>query len=165
MKGDPKVIDFLNRYLSIELTGHKQYLLHSRLCGRWGYRRLKETQDNYSNEEWVHIGRLAERILFLEGKLGLQDDRAVEETSGVEAQFELDRALIAHACGVLREAVGYCLGHGDPVSEALFREMLVDEEEHIHWVETQLDLIRKVGLQNYLCEQMRPLQPGPSQPA
>ncbi len=154
MKGDPQVIAYLNQYLTIELTGHKQYFLHSRMCEQWGLPRLQEIQHNYSGEEIRHAERILKRILFLEGQPTLNDCRSVEIRSTVEAQLKLDLELVTLAAQMLREACAYCLSKKDNVSEQLFKEMLADEERHTLWLETQLALIQKVGLPNYLQSQM-----------
>ncbi len=154
MKGEPQVISYVNQYLSIELTGHKQYLLHSRMCENWGLARLKEIQEKYSNDETQHAAKLMARILFLEGQPGLQDFGQIAVSGTVAEQLKLDFDLVTRAIQLLREAVAYCENKNDFVSRDLFQEMLDDEEEHIHWLETQLALIQKVGLQNYLQSQM-----------
>ncbi|MBI2383395.1 MAG: bacterioferritin [Gammaproteobacteria bacterium] len=154
MKGDPQVISYLNQYLSIELTGHKQYLLHSKLCEHAGLHRLKEIQHQYSAEETNHAAKLLERILFLEGQPALQDARQIVVSATVADQLQLDLSLIGHAMPLLRKAVLECESRNDYVSRDLFREMLADEEKHFHWLETQLELIQKVGVQNYVQSQM-----------
>ncbi len=154
MKGDPQVISYLNQYLTIELTGHKQYFLHSRRCAQWGLPRLQEIQHNYSGEEMRHAERILQRILFLEGQPTLQDCRPIEVHTTVAAQLQLDLELVTLAAQLLRQACAYCLSKNDHVSAKLFQEMLADEESHTLWLETQLALIQKAGLPNYLQSQM-----------
>lgn len=154
METDPKTIDFLNGYLSIELTGHKQYLLHSTTCGRWGLPRLAARQRAYSVEETSHAFEVAERLLFLEGTPSLADARPIRVVTRVEQQLALDRDLVGFAIGRLREAVQHCTHQRDAVSRALFQRMLVDEEDHLHWVETELGLIDRLGLPGYLRAQL-----------
>ncbi len=154
MKGDAKVISYLIRYFRIELTGHKQYLLHSRVCGNWGFQRLAQKQAAYSEEETHHAGRLLERILFLEGKPELEDHRTIVVVPSVQEQLELDRDLIAQALPLLREAIEHCVSCRDDASRTLLEYMVVDEEAHLHWLEMQLGLIEQVGLQKYLQFQM-----------
>jgi len=154
MKGNSQVISCLNRYLSIELTGYKQYLLHSRMCGNWGFKRLKEIQNDYSADETNHAGELMERILFLEGQPQLLDMREITPCGTVVGQLELDLDLISQAIPLLREAILECENVHDYVSRDLFRKMLDDEEEHFHWLETELRLIQETGLENYLQSQM-----------
>jgi bacterioferritin len=154
MKGEGKIISFLDEYLSIELTGHKQYLLHSCVCQNWGLQRLAEKQKAYSVEETEHAFEIAKRLLFLEGTPGLADARSIQVKSSVEEQLALDRDLIGHAIGRLRAAIAQCIEQKDGVTRDLFERMLVDEEEHLHWIESQLGLIAQVGAQKYLQSQM-----------
>ncbi len=155
MKGDAKVIDYLNEYLQIELTGHKQYMLAAAMCANWGYRRLQDKQEEYSREETTHAARIAQRIFFLEGLPKVSDARAVAPIDSVEAQIKKDQELVRHAIARLREAVDYCIKQADGGTRQLFEEMLVDEESHLDWLEAELTLMDQVGLQNYLAEQIR----------
>jgi len=141
MKGDKKVIEHLNRVLKNELTAINQYFLHSRMYKDWGLSQLADHEYNESIDEMKHADRLIERILFLEGLPNLQD---------------LDKLLVGEntAVPVLREAVAHCESVNDYVSRELFEDILDGEEEHIDWLETQLDLIGKVGLENYLQSKM-----------
>lgn len=154
MKGDPHVVSCLNQYLSIELTGHKQYLLHAKLCEHAGLHRLKDIQLAYSAEETVHAARVIERILFLEGQPNLEDLKPVTVARTVAEQLQRDLALVGHAIPLLRDAARECETRNDHVSRTLFQEMLHDEELHFHWLQTQLGLIEQVGLANYLQSQM-----------
>lgn len=153
MHGDVAVQDYLNRYLSIELTGHKQYLLHAGLCRKMGYYRLAEQQQAYSEEETSHAAGLLARLLFLCGIPTMEDVRPLQVEMAVPAQLRLDHMLISRAIDLLREAVAHCTKVNDPVSRDLFVTMLADEEEHLHWVATQLDVINTMGLANYLQSQ------------
>lgn len=150
MKGDAGVIAHLNAYLAFELTGFKQYLLHSRHCADRGYTRLAEIQREYSTEEAVHAGKVMDRILFLEGQPALEDQRLIARADTVPGQIELDLGLVNGAIALLREAVPGCEQASDYVSRDLLREMLDDEERHAHWLEVQLALIASLGLENYL---------------
>lgn len=154
MQGDPQVLSYLDRYLSIELTGYKQYLLHAGLCRDAGLNKLADKQHAYSEEEFSHSGRLLARLLFLQGVPGMQDARQIEVKTEVEAQLQLDQALVSQAIDLLREAVACCTTVGDAVSRELFQEMLADEEQHLHWASTQLALLGKMGAANYLQSQM-----------
>lgn len=154
MKGDEKVISYLNQYLRIELTGHKQYLLNSRISDNWGLEQLKEKQFDYSAEETQHAARLMERILFLEGEPETEDHKKIKASNSVENQLDLDRELVTFAVNLLRDAIECCTTQRDEVSRELLEEMLADEEEHLDWLEIQLDLIGKVGVQKYLQSQM-----------
>lgn len=154
MKGDAKVIDNLNKYLQIELTGHKQYMLAAGMCANWGYRRLHEVQEAYSREEIEHAAKITRRIFFLEGVPVPKDARTVSPCGSVADQLKLDHELVAHAIEHLQGAVEHCFSCGDAGTREIFEEMLEDEETHIHWLEAELTQIDQIGLQNYLSEQM-----------
>lgn len=153
MKGDPQVIGGLNEYLSFELTGYKQYLLHGAMCRHWGFSRLAEIQHGYSEEETRHSGEIMARILLLGSTPQMKDFRPAAEGATVAEQLEHDRDLVAGAMAHLRNAIGVCERSQDFVSRDLLAKMLDDEELHLDWLDTQLELIGKVGLQNYLQSQ------------
>ncbi|MBI2389221.1 MAG: bacterioferritin [Deltaproteobacteria bacterium] len=154
MQGDTKVIGFLNRYLRTELTGHKQYLLHSRRCAKWGYGKLAHKQLEYSHEESSHAAKLLDRILLLEGTPELEDLRAIAQKPSVEEQLRLDVDLVTSAIVLLREAILAARAALDDGTAALFEEMLVDEEHHLDFLEIQLSLIGQLGAAPYLQQQM-----------
>lgn len=154
LQGDSQVLACLEEYLSIELTGHKQYLLHARTCARWGFHRLAGIQQAYSEEETHHAGRLLDRLLMLEGTPSMADARPLTVETSVENQLRLDRDLVSHAIDVLRGAVGICEQREDFVTRAFFAEMLDDEERHLHWLDTELAMIQRIGLSNYLQSQV-----------
>lgn len=154
MKGDPKVVSSLNEYLSFELTGHRQYLLHAGMCRHWGYERLAGIQDAYSAEETRHAARIIARILLLDGTAAPRDFRAIVGAPSVPEQLALDRELVGQAITHLRSAITGCERSHDFVSRDLLREMLDDEERHLYWLDTETALIDKVGMENYLQAQM-----------
>ena len=150
MKGDPKVIEHLNRALCNELTAINQYFLHAKMLKNWGLKELAEHEYKESIDEMKHADRLAERILFLEGLPNFQALGKLRIGENPRELLEADLALELEALPVLREAITYCESIRDSVSRRLFTDILDSEEEHIDWIETQLALIDRLGEQNYL---------------
>ena len=150
MKGDPKVIEYLNKALYNELTAINQYFLHARMLKNWGLKELAEHEYKESIDEMKHADRLAERILFLEGLPNFQALGKIRIGENPLELLKADLALELEALPVLREAISYCESIKDSVSRRLFTDILDSEEEHIDWLETQLDLINRLGEQNYL---------------
>ncbi|QCO67012.1 bacterioferritin [Luteimonas yindakuii] len=154
MKGDPKVIQYLNKALYNELTAINQYFLHAKMARHWGFARLAKHEYDESIEEMKHADRLSERILFLEGLPNFQHLGKLRVGENVQEMLECDLALEMDGIPLLREAIEHCEQVQDYVSRELLVEILANEEEHVDWLQTQLDLIGRVGIQNYLQEQM-----------
>jgi bacterioferritin len=154
MKGDKKVLDYLNQVLKNELTAINQYFLHAKMFEHWGYKKLREHEHSESIDEMKHADKLIERILFLEGLPNLQDlgKLLVGENVPEALQCDLDLERAAHP--LLKQAIAHCETVGDYISRELFEDIMESEEDHIDWLETQLGLIKEVGLQNYLQSQM-----------
>ena len=150
MKGDAKVIQFLNKVLKNELTAINQYFLHSRMLHDWGVKQLGDKAYKESIEEMEHADKLIERILFLEGLPGMQELGRLKIGEDVKETLECDLALEEEAIPDLRDAIEHAESVRDYVSRDLFREILDDEEEHVDWLETQMTQIEKMGVQNYV---------------
>jgi bacterioferritin len=154
MKGNPKVVQHLNTVLKNELTAINQYFLHSRMFGNWGLHRLRESEYKESVDEMKHADRLIERILFLEGLPNLQDLGKLLIGENVKECLECDLKLEMAARDPLKSAIADCESSGDYVSRQLFRSILESEEEHIDFLEIQLDLINRIGIENYCQSQI-----------
>lgn len=149
MKGDPKVIDSLNRGLRSELTAVNQYWLHYRILDDWGFKDLAKKWREESIEEMRHADRFVERILFLEGFPNMQVLDPLRIGQSIEEILQADLAAEIDARALYLEAAQYCDSANDRVSKILFEELAADEEGHIDFLETQLDLMDKIGVQNY----------------
>ncbi len=154
MKGDTTVIEHLNKVLKNELTAINQYFLHSRMLKDWGLDKLGDYEYGESVDEMKHADAIIERTLFLEGLPNLQDLGRLRIGEDVKEILECDLELEMDAIPDLRAAIAYCEVHKDYVSRELFDVILKSEEEHVDWLETQLNLIEKMGLENYTQSQM-----------
>lgn len=150
MKGDPKVLDYLNLVLKNELTAVNQYWLHYRMLDNWGVRKLAAHERHESIEEMQHADKLAERILFLEGLPNFQLLGRLRIGENVEEVLKADLALEHEAIAVLRDAIEHCESVRDYVSRDLFASILGNEEEHVDMIETQFEMIERMGLGNYI---------------
>ena len=150
MKGDAKVIEFLNKALKNELTAINQYFLHSRMLKDWGVSKMAEYEYKESIEEMEHADKLAARVLFLNGLPNFQAIHNLRVGETVEEILKADMALEEDAIPLLRDAVEYCESVRDYVSRDLFNHILDNEEEHVDFLETQFDLIERMGLENYV---------------
>ena len=154
MKGDAKVIEHLNRALYNELVAINQYFLHARMFKNWGLKELADHEYHESIDEMKHADKLIERILFLDGLPNLQNLGKLMIGESPKEALECDLKLEYAAVPDLKVAIAHCEEVKDYVSRELFEDILESEEEHIDWIETQLGLIERVGLQNYLQTKM-----------
>jgi bacterioferritin len=154
MKGDTKVIAYLNKVLKNELSAINQYFLHSRMYRNWGLKQLAEHEHAESIDEMKHADKLIERILFLDGLPNLQDIGKLMIGENTKEVIECDLKLELLAVPDLREAISHCETVKDFISRELFEDILESEEEHIDWLETQLGLIEKIGIENYQQSKM-----------
>ena len=154
MKASPDVIKVLNEVLRKELTGINQYFIHAKMCKNWGYGVLAEHAWNESIDEMKHADQLIERILFLEGVPNLTAYDKISVGPTVKQQLENDLGLEQAALTVLKPGIKTCLNAGDDASRDLLEHLVVDEERHIDWIETQLYQIKEVGYENYLAQQI-----------
>jgi bacterioferritin len=150
MKGDAKVIEYLNRALLNELTAINQYFLHAKMLKNWGFKALADHEQHESIDEMKHADQLVERILFLDGLPNLQQLGKLLIGENPKEILECDLRLEHAALPDLKTAIAHCEQVGDFVSRELFVAILDSEEEHIDWIETQLGLIERLGLENYL---------------
>jgi bacterioferritin len=155
MKGNPEIISLLNDLLTNELTAINQYFIHAKMCQNWGYDRLAAKMRHESIDEMKHADEVIDRILFLEGVPNLQRLNKLHVGETVKEQLESDLALEKVAIDFLNKAVQKARDVGDNGSQELFQDILEAEEEHVDWLETQLELIQQVGLENYLSQQIR----------
>jgi len=154
MKGDAKVIEFLNKVLYNELTAINQYFLHAKMLKNWGLKELAQHEYEESIDEMKHADKLSERILFLDGLPNFQVLGKLRIGEDPREVLECDLALEYEALPTLREAIAHCEAVNDYVSRKLFADILESEEEHIDWIETQLSVIDRIGEPNYLLTKL-----------
>ncbi len=154
MQGNPQVIDALNRALTIELTAINQYFCQAKMCKNWGFLKLAAKHYEESMGEMKHAEKIIDRVLFLEGTPEIARYDVIRVGTDVKEQFENDLKLEVGGVNAYNELVDLCIKVKDNGTHSLALEILVDSEEHVDWLETQLGLIEAVGLQRYLSEQM-----------
>jgi len=154
MKGDSAIIDLLNEVLTSELTAINQYFVHYKMCENWGYKRLAAKKREESIEEMKHADRLIARILFLDGVPNMQRMFSVKVGEEPVEQHKLDLALEVEARDRVNRGIALAVSKGDNGTREMLEKILVNEEESIDWLETQLHLIQELGRENYLAEQM-----------
>lgn len=155
MKGDAKIIDLLNEILTGELTAINQYFLHARMCRNWGYARLDAKIRKESIDEMKHADELIERILYLDGLPNVQRLGKIMIGQNVPEILKNDLGLEQVAIPLLNKAIQAARDAGDNGSEDLLKKILVSEEEHTDWLESQLELIKQVGEAHYLAQQIK----------
>ncbi|MCY4321041.1 MAG: bacterioferritin [Bdellovibrionaceae bacterium] len=154
MKGNESVIDNLKEILTNELTAVNQYFLHSRMCKDWGYEKLADTFYKEAIDEMKHAREIIDRILFLEGAPNLQKLHPLKIGTTVKQQFQNDLSLEHKAIDDLKKSIDICIKNADFASKEILESILVSEEEHIDWIESQLHLIKEIGEENYLSQQL-----------
>jgi bacterioferritin len=154
MKGKKSVLDALNAALTIELTAINQYFVQAKMCRDWGYNVLADKHWKESMEEMQHADKIIDRILLLEGTPEIARYDVIRVGKDVKTQFENDLKLEMKGIKVYNDAVALCIKEKDGGTRELLERILVDSEEHADWLETQLGLIKEVGLQNYLSEKI-----------
>ena len=153
MKGNDEVIQVLNDVLCAELTGINQYFIHAMMCANWRYKRLAEHTRKESIEEMTHAQEVIERILYLDGKPNMQKYMKINVGKTIPEQHQFDLALEKDAVARLNAGIELCRKKDDNGSRLLLEKLLADEEEHVDWLEAQLQQIKDMGLENYLLQQ------------
>ena len=154
MKGNDRIIAFLNDLLKEEVTAISQYMLHSVMCEDWGYEKLHDVIEHRAIEEMKHAEMLMERLLFLEGKPILSELNKLHVCDAVDVQFQFDHESEIGAVKLYNDGIRLAVEVGDNGTRELFETILKDEENHVDWLESQLDQIDQMGLPNYLTEQV-----------
>lgn len=154
MKGSDKVIEALNAGLTVELTAINQYFVQSKMCANWGLNRLGKKHYHESIGEMKHAESLIDRIIFLDGVPEIARYDVIRVGTSVQEQFQFDLELETKGVNAYNDAVNICLSESDGGSRELIEKILVESEEHVDWLESQLDLIDKMGIENYLTTQV-----------
>jgi bacterioferritin len=154
MQGDAEIIELLNEVLTAELTAINQYFIHAKMCDNWGYRRLAEHGRHESIDEMKHADRIIDRILYFDGVPNMQRLFPVRVGETVPEQLEFDKQLEYTAVERLNRGIELCVAKHDNGTRELLADILVAEEEHIDWLETQQEAIRQIGLEAYLAQQL-----------
>jgi bacterioferritin len=154
MQGSPEIVRHLNDLLRGELAAINQYFLHASMYRNWGYHKLHKKMNEESIEEMKHAEKLMERILFLEGTPGMTGELTIRIGRNPQEMLENDLALEKEGLPEMRDGIALCLQQGDNVTRDLIERLLVDSEEHVFWLESQLHLIRQVGVENYCAQQI-----------
>jgi bacterioferritin len=154
MQGQPQIIELLNSVLRKELTGVNQYFVHAKMCENWGYQVLAKVNRDEAMDEMKHAEKIIDRILFLDGTPNMSSYDRIMIGNNVKQQLESDLALEMAALQVLGPGVKLCLELGDTGSREFLEHIIVDEEQHVDWIEAQLHKIDELGYENYLAEQI-----------
>ena len=155
-RGDKDIIKVLNQVLTGELTAINQYFIHAKMCGDWGYERLHKHIREESIDEMKHAEAIIERVLYLRGVPNVQRLGKVNVGETVLEQLTLDLALENEALPLLNTGIALCRERGDTGSRLLLEQILAEEERHVDWLESQLELVEQIGLANYLTQQVHP---------
>ncbi|MDE0653553.1 MAG: bacterioferritin [bacterium] len=154
MQGSPEIIEFLNEALTSELTAINQYFAHAKMCENWGYNRLATKYRAESIEEMNDAEKLIDRILLLDGMPNMQRMNSVRIGETVPEQLASDRSLEEHAIAMYRRGVALALTEGDPGTRELLEHLVLGEEEHLDWIESQQQIINDIGVERYLQSQI-----------
>ena len=154
MQGQPQIVELLNNVLRKELTGVNQYFVHAKMCENWGYQVLMKVNRDEAMDEMKHAEKIIDRILFPDGIPNMSSYDRIMIGNNVKQQLESDLALEMAALQVLGPGVQLCLELGDTGSRELLEHIIVDEEQHVDWIEAQLHKIDELGYENYLSEQI-----------
>lgn len=154
MKGNEKIIEMLNELLADELTAINQYIVHSEMCANWGYEKLHKAIEKRAIDEMRHAEKLIGRILFLEGKPIVTKLKEINVGEDFEKQLEYDLEAEKDAVKAYNNAIKICCELNDNGTKMLLEEILKDEENHIDWIETQIEQIKQIGLKDYLAEKI-----------